>query len=73
MSIMRTLKETGMPISWTQTLETGLSAIDNDRKRLIEIINLFEDTQAVYDAQLCSPQLLAGIHALLKEYFNREV
>ena len=72
MSIMRALKETGMPISWTQTLETGLSAIDNDRKRLIEIINLFEDTQAVYDAQLCSPQLLAGIHALLKEYFNRE-
>ena len=61
-----------MPISWSPTLETGLSAIDNDRKRLIEIINLFEDTQAVYDAQMCSPQMLAGLHSLLKEYFDRE-
>ena len=61
-----------MAISWSHTLETGLSSIDTDRKRLVEIINLFEDTQAVYDAQICSPQMLAGLHGLLKEYFDRE-
>ena len=61
-----------MPISWSPTLETGLSSIDGDRKRLVEIINLFEDTQAVYDAQICSPAVLAGLHALLKGHFDRE-
>ena len=61
-----------MAISWSPTLETGLSTIDTDRKRLVEIINLFEDTQAVYNAQICSPQMLAGLHGLLKEYFDRE-
>ena len=61
-----------MPISWSPTLETGLSSIDNDRKRLVEIINLFEDTQTVYDAQICSPAVLAGLHALLKGHFDRE-
>ena len=61
-----------MLISWTNTLETGISSIDNERKRLIELANLFGDEQVIKEAIKISPHLLDGILPLFKDYFDNE-
>lgn len=61
-----------MVIAWSPTLETGISAIDCERKRLIEVANLFTDTAVVAQAEVFSPTLLDSLQQIFKDYFDKE-
>ncbi len=59
-------------ISWTNALATGICTIDEERKRLIEMANLFADEQVIKEALSISPKLLDSILPLFKDYFSNE-
>ena len=61
-----------MMILWTNTLETGIGSIDDERKRLIEMANLFVDGDVIKQALTLSPKLLDGLMSLFKDYFDKE-
>ncbi|MEI7608315.1 MAG: hemerythrin domain-containing protein [Rhodospirillaceae bacterium] len=59
-------------ISWSPSLQTGISTIDDARKRLIEIINLANDPEVFKEARDFSPKLVENIKDVFKNYFNAE-
>ena len=61
-----------MAIAWSLTLQTGISAIDNERKRLIEVANLFTDADVVEQAEVFKPSILDGLQQIFKDYFENE-
>ena len=61
-----------MVIAWSPTLETGITAIDNERKRLIEVANLFTDVDVIKQAEVFSPALLDSLQEIFKAYFDKE-
>ena len=61
-----------MAIAWSPTLETGITAIDTERKRLVEVVNLFSEADVSAQAELFRPALLDGLHQIFKEYFDKE-
>lgn len=61
-----------MVIAWSPTLETGITAIDNERKRLIEVANLFTDVDVIEQAEVFSPALLDSLQEIFKAYFDKE-
>ncbi len=61
-----------MVIAWSPTLETGISAIDAERKRLIEVANLFTDCDVIAQAEVFSPTILDSLQQIFKDYFDKE-
>ena len=61
-----------MVIAWSPTLETGITAIDNERKRLIEVANLFTDVDVIKQAEVFSPALLDSLQEIFQAYFDKE-
>ena len=67
-----TYEDTEMAITWSPTIQTGISAIDNERKRLIEVANLFTDADVIAQAEVFSPALLSSLQHIFRDYFDKE-
>ena len=50
-----------MVIAWSPTLVTGITAIDSERKRLVEVANLFTDVDVIEQAEVFNPTLLDSL------------
>ncbi len=61
-----------MLIAWSATIETGIGAIDDDRKRLIEIVNLLDDQEVIKQARIFSPAFLESLRPIFLGYFDKE-
>ena len=65
--------ETGyVQIAWSPSLQTGITSIDDARKRIIEIVNLVNDPSVFNDARGFSPKLIDQVKSVFKEYFDAE-
>ncbi len=61
-----------MPIQWREAMRIGHPAIDADHQRLIEILNLFEESVANGSKPQVMGDILTGLLRYTEHHFERE-